>query len=54
MIYRSALTVQIALKRYGLDPLLPLIARYHQEGIRTERREIQIGGPEWREKHGTR
>ena len=54
MICRSALTVQIALKRYGLDALLPLIERYHQEGIGTERREIQIGGPEWREKHGTR
>ena len=54
MLCKSALTVQIALKRYGLDALLPLIERYHQEGIGTERREIQIGGTEWCEKHGTR
>ena len=54
MLCKSALTVQIALKRYGLDALLPLIERYYWEGIGTERREIRIGGTEWREKHGTR
>jgi hypothetical protein len=52
MLCKSALTVQIALKRYGLDALLPLIERYHKGGIGTERREMQTGGIEWREKHG--
>jgi hypothetical protein len=52
MLCNSALTVQIALKRYGPDALLPFIDRPHQEGISTERREIQIGGTERREKHG--
>ena len=43
MLCKSALTVQIALNRYGLDALLPLIEEIHQEGIGTERREIPIG-----------